>query len=431
MIELAAPAPIGIGSPECEALSSFVQRIAYANGTYPGQLVHRLFGWLESRTPSRIGTWQHHPRRILLGRNINGFGLAESWLELIQQTVHLKPLSKLTVNQWGDAFPTRGFLQQNLSWCPLCLIGDTIPFHRLTWMLQSFEICPIHHIRMSTTCPHCGRQPPVLHDRSHVEICPWCAGDLRACPDAQETNDQILAEEELGLVVQHFGICDEYTTWKSRHAIRALSRFAGINNPHALSRRIGTSKVTTHGWWHGTNRISLPFALETYARLGVRFSSAICHRKLLPLSANQTNFHLRSRKPPKRIRWDVIAEQLFKVASDPISTAPKFIDVATKLGIQRRTLRAHFPELCRRISRNYRKRMATERIERDRVLRCQIAETIVHLRSKGMPYRPIDIERTLKRPRLFNSNYARRAFQQVSANFAIAAASPKPADLPR
>ena len=39
---VSAPQPIGIGTAECESLSSFVQRLAAVHGTRPGQLVFRL-----------------------------------------------------------------------------------------------------------------------------------------------------------------------------------------------------------------------------------------------------------------------------------------------------------------------------------------------------------------------------------------------------
>src|SRR4051794_27276870 len=114
MLRLGSLQPIGIGTPECEAMSSYVQRLAAANGTFPGQLVHRVLGWLQQEKPRKVGAWNEHPRSVYLGRNNNAFGLAATWVNLLAQVLPGPPLVCLTANQWALAFPSRGFLHATL-----------------------------------------------------------------------------------------------------------------------------------------------------------------------------------------------------------------------------------------------------------------------------------------------------------------------------
>lgn len=164
MIELAAPAPIGIGTADCEALSSYVQRLALGNGTFPGQLAHRLLAWLQDGRPREIGSWHEHPRSLFLGRNINAFELADTWLRLLKMVLPTHTLARLSANPWAVAFPSRGFLRSHLAWCPDCLSTDRVPYHRLVWTLQPVTGCLIHSAVLADRCFRCTRRLPVVHD---------------------------------------------------------------------------------------------------------------------------------------------------------------------------------------------------------------------------------------------------------------------------
>lgn len=435
MIELAAPAPIGVGTAACEALSSYVQRLAVGNGTFPGQLVHRLLAWVQEGKHAKIGSWNEHPRSLFLGRNINAFELADNWLRLLELVIPFRSLAMLSANRWATAFPARGVLKAHLAWCPLCLGDDAIPYHRLIWTLEPVTGCLTHTAALVDRCPRCGRMPPVIHERSHVEICPWCAADLRDAPAAGICSFPTSPVLELGNIIAHFGRTDERSTWQSRRTIRRLAKFAGLTNSNQLARAIGTSKVTTWGWWNGTTRISLSFALHAFAQLRASFSSAViggASARVVPVPKDtQTTFHLRARRPPRSIDWENVHQRLKAFTTVPRSIAPSLLVVAIEVGIERRTLRSHFPKICRAITRRYRRKITLERQRRDKLLYGEFTRAIRKLASKALPASPVDLERYLKRPGLFNRRYARVVLREALVSFAKAAASAKPADRPR
>lgn len=435
MIELASPAPIGVGTAECEALSSYVQRLAVGNGTFPGQLAHRLLAWVQDREYSKIGSWHEHPRSLFLGRNINAFELANTWLRLLKIVLPSESLTSLSANQWATAFPPRGFLKSHLTWCPICLGNDLVPYHRLIWTLQPVTRCLVHSAALVDQCPRCRRKLPIIHERSHVEICPWCATDLRDTPKLTAGSFSTALASELGIVVAHFGATDKQSAWISRRVIHRLARFAGLANPSQLARAIGTSKLTTWGWWNGSARVSLPFALHAFSQLRASFSSAVIgshYAPIIPLhECAQTAFHFRARRAARMIDWRNIHQQLKSIACVSLSAAPSLLSASADIGIERRTLRAHFPEICRTISRRRRRRLETERRRRDQLLRRELTRAIMQLASRALPVNQVNLERHLKRPGLFNRRYARTALRDAFASLAKAVASAKPAERPR
>jgi transcriptional regulator with XRE-family HTH domain len=410
MLQLGAPHPVGIGTPECESLSSYVQRLAIANGTFPGQLVHRLLAWVQQGDIQEIGAWNEHPRGVYLGRNINAFGLATTWLGLLAKVVPHQPLIHLTANQWAQAFPSRGFLHPTLCWCPICLAQDREPYHRLLWMLQPVTHCILHGVTLAGRCPRCRRFAPIIHDRSHIEICPWCAWDLRDTDATPHRTDDD-APNDLGQIIAHFGSSSDFTKWSSQTGIRALCRFAKLTNSAQLARATGISKLTAWYWWTGRARISLPMALHVYSRLGASFSTAVIHEATHATqrvtSDTQTRLHLRGRQPPKPIDWRFTAKRIAEILQRPLVTAPTFLAAAAELGIERRTLRAHFPKLCRMLAKRHHQRLRRERAERARNLMRDFRRAIGVLVAAGLEPRQYRIEEVLKRPGLFNRRYAR------------------------
>ena len=416
MLQLGAPSPIGVGTPKCEALSSFVQRTAALNGTFPGQLVHRILGWVQVSRADALGTWQHHPRRVYLGRNINAFDLALVWRELLAKVARGPSLVHLTANQWDHGFPTRGFLHSTLHWCPPCLVGDKIPYHRLLWMLRPVTVCIEHGCMLVSLCPRCLRAPPVVHERSHPELCPWCAWDLRRVSVVMGHQDDRPAFE-IGAIIAHFGRTPAFSHWSSHTAIGAACRLLKLKNPAQLADAAGVSKLTAWYWWTGRAHISLPMALHLSARLGFSLSAAVVagegdlRLKIQPSS--QTIIHLRSRKPAERIDWALQRKALTRFLKVPLNEAPTFIGVSESLAINRRTLRSGLPKLCRAISERYRRRLHSERQTRHRELRRSITKAIALLRSVGRKPEQVAIEQALQRPGLFNRHYAREALISV------------------
>jgi transcriptional regulator with XRE-family HTH domain len=415
MLELGTIAPIALGTRDCESLSSYVQRLAAANGTFPGQLAYRALGWIEQNRTREIGGWCDHPRRVYLDRNINAFGLSAAWSSLLGTITPELPLTALTTNSWDLAFPARGFLHSTLHWCPLCLAGDDVPHHRLTWMLQPVSHCPVHDVYLSNRCSGCGRTPPVLHDRSMILACSHCGTDLRRCR-ATSIPKAARFPDELGAVIAHYSLDTSSTSWRSATGILALCAHAKISQPAQLARVVGTSRLTTWYWWTGRAGISLPMALHVYSALGRSFSTAMIRNEVARADPVQTQFHLSQRKPARQIDWADIRERLLEILNRPMATAPTFLEASKELGIERRTIRSHFPDLCRRISKRNVRRTQNEKNQRDASLVRDLEAAMRTLAASGLKPRQFLVEQVMGKPGLFNSQFARRIFFQITGS---------------
>lgn len=178
-----------------ELLSSWIVRIAAANGVKLNTLTRQLFGpdltpwnrdidrnapeWLLRVICARTGV----PRERAVRATLHGY----------QGRVFPKALLSgqlrwiLPVKVWGS---TR--LGYGVQYCPLCLAEGQEPYFRRAWRVGFYTFCPIHHVMLQDACPACGAAV-ALHRRdigknidesralSHCHVCQY---DYRAGPSS-------------------------------------------------------------------------------------------------------------------------------------------------------------------------------------------------------------------------------------------------------
>ncbi|NJD33673.1 MAG: TniQ family protein [Betaproteobacteria bacterium] len=178
-----------------ELLSSWIVRVAHANGLKLQTFCHIEFGefeiwnrdidrqapeWLLQRLAARSGrafaevwnmTLAGYESRLYYRRHSNG---QQRWI-LPLQTVARSP---------------KGF---GLQYCPACLAADAAPYFRRAWRVALYTFCPLHRILMADRCPGCD-SPVALHrldvGRSDVygaeplSLCWNCGFNLRNAPQS-------------------------------------------------------------------------------------------------------------------------------------------------------------------------------------------------------------------------------------------------------
>jgi hypothetical protein len=416
-------APIGIGTPDGESLSSYVQRLSQEHGTFPGQLVFRLLAWLDKNAPDEIGKWARSSGHLRLGFNNNSFSHADAWLNALQRYSGRADLGDLTTRTWDNLFPTRGFQDETLKWCPMCLAEDRVPYYRLAWSLQSATVCCRHHVQLQRRCAHCGRALPVLHDRSLLTQCAWCAGDLRL-PDTPrdtvaESTFEYWCAREVGAIVQRSTEWHRTIGWNAQGAMQLLAHLLPRPTAAALGRRIGTSKLTTWYWLTGRASPTLSNVLRAYHSFDVSLSEHMFSSDVsrLPINSSKCCQHVLYLRPirfPHTRAWNAIRSRLEAALQCPLEEAPSFIAVSTALGVARRTLRAHEPVLCRALSGRYRQRQIFAAQAREETLCAEFASALARLSESHVNPKWRTIEAALKRPGLLNSRYARDALKRAT-----------------
>ncbi len=414
--------PIGAGSVECESLSSYVQRLAAEHGTYPGQLVFRIFAWIEAAQPEKIGSWARHSGRVRLGCSNNSGAHADTWLRLLQKFTGRADLSALTTRRWDNLFPTRGFQASSLYWCPACLAEDTVPFHRLYWMMQPGRVCPKHRRFLRFTCVRCGKPIPALHDRSLVLHCPWCFADLRS-DDASSVHPipgdfHAWCAAEVSTVVALSADGHRSINWEPKQAFHQLGATRQIASAATFGRFVGVNKLTAWYWLSGKSRPSLPASLHVFYRFGMSLAGHIFGGNtekvsVAPASGSQGEIHLSRVRHPRVVDWTAMRTELESELGRPLAEAPTLRSVASRCGIACRSLRMHERELCLKISARRRARVREEKRVREEALSREIHEALRAFADTHAAPRWRDIEHALGRPGLFNSRYARLVLERV------------------
>lgn len=413
-------APIHSGTPQCESLSSYVQRLAAAQCILPGQLVFRVLTWMDLGQPEMIGTWARRSGRVRIGKNINGFSLAVVWLTLIQRLTGRADLEPATTIAWDRLFPTRFFQRTRLAWCPLCLAEDPEPYHRLSWMLQCTKICPVHRTPLYQRCPTCGNGIAVLHDRSSVLMCPKCTGDLRRFakpqPPAEISEYDLWVADEIGKIITASKKWYRPLEWTPAITLQQLCKKANLNDAAEFARFIGTSKVTTWYWLNGKARPSLPFTLHICYRFRVSLAGLLEQQendRLKLIADGQIEFHLPPARVKRKRNWHNIGTFLQSELQKPIDKAIPLESIAKQTKTPVRTLRNHFPKLCHKLAKKNSRRQRTVARLRNKNLEKDIKAAISKLYKTKPIITKSNIAALLNKPGLFSRHNARYILQKI------------------
>ena len=164
--------PITVTPQRDELLSSWLHRLAYANGV-PG----RAFAQVLGLTP---GMWS---ARLDLKRTITLADQLRQYAEITSE--------QLAAMTMPDGLPKQLFLPLRklhrrsgstwLQFCPRCLAADDHPYFRREWRLATRLTCEKHESRLRDRCTSCS-QPVAAFDQGELRphhYCSRCGYDLR------------------------------------------------------------------------------------------------------------------------------------------------------------------------------------------------------------------------------------------------------------
>jgi hypothetical protein len=205
-------APIGIGTAAVESLTGYISRLAAAHAVKTGTLIlHEL----RPRIPCTKGVsagavpknFSQSPFYLDM-HSLNGVGIrARTWIALLEKLTCMPHLDLLTVLPWAKAISCVHLLRTRRAWCSLCYGGDSgqPPYEHLLWALQMVTACPVHHQRLESLCPSCGRTQYVLSPRSRPGYCSRChcwlgrAGESRSADE--DMTEAIAVAEMVGELI--------------------------------------------------------------------------------------------------------------------------------------------------------------------------------------------------------------------------------------
>lgn len=203
--------------------------------------------------------------------------------------------------------------------------------------------------------------------------------------------------------------------WEPAVAVRQLAIARGFGDAAAFGRFIGTSKITAWYWFTGKARPSLPMTLHMYHCSGASIATELSGRtpNREPNTDVQPEMHLRQPRNPQRRNWPKIEKRLLAELKRAREKSKPLAVLARHLGINIRTLRAHFPKLCQKVAKRHQRWCHDEAARRRLFLRTKIETAIARLRQRGTEVNQRSVSEMLSHPGLFSRPVARHIYRQL------------------
>ena len=433
--------PKGIGTLNCESLTSYTTRLSEAHSISIQTLFTKIIASSSNKTRRDV---QNKLGKVLnRGAALNSDGkLAENLeLELTNLTTQ-KNLHNLTLLSYKDIFSSKKLFKQTKAWCPPYCYQEwkessQIAYEPLLWVFADAKMCLKHHQPLQSTCPSCDRPIPWLAGNSRIGYCSHCGAWLgNIAKTSQETNTDLnkidfpkdtWITKALGDLVAFIPKA-KYSIGKY-NVSQALKRTIDVThqgNIAAFARSFQLPKNTVWMWCKGKSKPELreilricycqDISLIDFISLDkTAYESVQIYPQRLPRISKE------SRRSPKIFDREKIEIDLLAILNDSTNPPINLQEVSEALGFHKRTISNHFPNLCKAITKKYRsyRKLETER----RIQNCcqEIEEIVFDLHQSGEYPTEAYVSKLLSHPGHLRYKKVRNTLEKAIANVNIQA----------
>jgi len=390
--------PNAIGTPWCESLTGYINRLGWTHHVPPRalmaqEIVPRLDDHLRLVAPVGVfGTkW---------AMSLNGAGgMTKPWIGVLSSLTTRLDLHLLTLPSWiGDLSP-RWQLRETPAWCPCCLSSwreSGLPLYQpLLWMIRVVTICPHHKTPLIDHCPRC-QKPQLVFASSKTQSgeCTFCRYWLEK--DANVPSDQEVSNEHMAWQdwiwatlkeLQAASFTAGILTWELffRHLASYLKEQKGYSR---LAQATGIDRTVLYRWVDPDDTYSP--SLETILKFCYVCQVTplqVMNGQLDPLQlVVQRGTGLRSPLPSRqnqrinRERCQMALQAALESQNEPMTLT----QVAQQVGYVDRQLVYHFPEECKLVTqraKDYRQQRKAQRIAQ---VRENIQQAVLSLHTQGI-----------------------------------------------
>jgi hypothetical protein len=363
--------PIGVGTADCEGLVSYLVRLAREHSVD----ARVLFREVVFRQCGHLGGLRYPIFFNGDARSVNGIGtyakvFSQAGIELTSR----EDLPLLTMLPWHGIFPEKGagLISRHPRWCKLCLREHYSrakkSYFPLAWSLELHAVCGRHGIRLSDSCPCCGRKQPIIPFVPHLDQCAYCSGWLAA----ENQTDQFVAAKTWELwmadaiddMIAHNPDAGARVTGEAfRSLLPALVDQHADGEKKRFSKLLGMTETTMSCWITKGQKPTFPQFLKLCHGLGIMPSelfgipdskSGTSATTRLPLKLHPIKPKI-GRRGPNKSR---ISSALDVIVADTEDHRP-LIEVAEHLEVTAQYLRYWFAEHSRRITSKRKKHLSS------------------------------------------------------------------------
>lgn len=430
-------APIGIGTPQVESLTSYVARLAEAHRVQPRHLVAREILPLLDR-PSL----EHIPFPSLLNILCNkthahsGLGtLARDLVRALETLTGRHDLHFLTLLPWAEVLSTQQLQRRTRAFCPACFeewrqAGQVI-YEPLLWTLAPIVACPRHQQRLRLTCPFpdCRYAAPWLSARSRPGYCARCDRWQGSANVAEGSTGDPLTENEL---TTHAWVVDAVGELlaaapslpappQREQLLRTLAgwtRSQRTGSRKAQARQVGVSDTTIRQWERGKIVPSLWLLLQVCYHLGTRPLRVLTGTgadlpSVDPEPPPALPFPLRPVRAPTAFDREAMRQALEDILTSTEEPPPSLREVARRLGRADEVLRRRLPELCHAISKRYLCAQRAQGLRRRQQVCDEVRQAAYQIHTQGQYPSAYRVAQLIRQPAALRGGIAKVAWQEA------------------
>jgi AraC-like DNA-binding protein len=371
--------PIGIGTAFVEGLTGYVSRLAAAHSVSVGDLVGRELG---ENGPGSLPL-VHPARRLAPGRrsshcfmgasySLNGTGEATRlWIDVLQAKTCRTELRMLTLLPLEEIFSETGLFRKRRAWCADCFRlwrrRDVLLYEPLLWSLRAATICPLHRRPLQEHCPWCNHssRPLAIFTRpGHCSRCQRWLGIRFLREDQPRPNGEVGVDyafwvaTALGALL---GAAPQLPAGRIRTAFREnlqwlAERFAG-GNFTAFAQGVSMNFSVLYPWLKGEYIPCLDGLLQLCEKLNTSPMHLLSPGGIMQNVDAERIERMMRNGPGHRKRFPDAAEihRELQAAARQVPPPP-LTRLAHRLGFEDAArLYQVDANLCKRISRNYRR----------------------------------------------------------------------------
>ncbi len=379
-------APYKIGTPWCESLTGYINRLGWTHHVPPRALVaQEIVPRLDEhqRLAAPVGVFG-----TKWAMSLNGAGVAaKPWIEVLKHLTSREDLPMLTLPLWvGDLSP-RWQLRKTPAWRPSCISdwrkNGQLLYQPLYWMIRVVTLCPHHKTPLIDHCPHCQKRQLVFApSKTQPGGCTSCGYDLgktNVFSDQDESEELVNWQEwiwERLKELQAASLTAGTLTWEPffRHLATYLQEQRGYSR---LAQATGIDRTVLYRWVDPDD--SYNPTLETLFKF-----CYVCRVTPLQVMSGQLDQIQQTLQARTELRLPLPRRQQQRVDRERCQTTLQaalsreeplsLYQVAQLSGYEARQLAYHFPEECKLViqrAREHRK----QRKERSLI---QMRENVQH-----------------------------------------------------
>ncbi len=431
-------APIGLGSPSVESLTSYVARLAAAHSVHPRTLVTEEILPLLSRSYLYQAGRPIYNNLTALWKDsaaLNGNHASTSeWVQVLERLTLRRDLRFLTMLSWVDVLSPRELLRRTRAWCPVCYeerrrTGQVV-YEPLLFALEVVSVCPSHRLQLHLRCPYqdCGSPQPPLAPRFQPGYCVRCDRWL-GCSSQSEDSQVVLRDGEWvqqwwvgNAVGELLAAAPSLPAPPTREGIAGAITAAyeeGVRgNMSALARWLQMHPSTTREWMHGQQIPQLGTLVQICSHFGVSPLRLLTGNpaEVAATLKHAPDENMTGEKPKRRYRKfdkESLRRALEGVLQNPEAPPPSMREVAQHLGYDQSHLYQHFPELCQAISARYLDYQAAKRAERLQRMCNEVQQAVRDLHEQGKYPSERQVKKLLRTPGALKEHEVRVFWQDA------------------